>query len=201
MPLHYIAIAPLLHNVEDDVALAVSYLVHRRGGPGCLVSMVSLRYSSSPPCPSCQSLPGSCCWTKETVRPARTVWLNIFGFRGSFLQINVCFNSLWCYHHLNLLLCHTPLALRRLWGKKDYSREVEEMLEEKAALERVRSHSVVELIQNRTVRWQLLTITVTFTTLQLCGINAVSDIHTLNTLLHKSSKMLTALWDTIHSLT
>ncbi|KAM7392982.1 hypothetical protein PAMA_007887 [Pampus argenteus] len=64
-------------------------------------------------------------------------------------------------------------ALKRLWGNKDYSREVEEMLEEKTALQSIRSHSVMELIQNQTVRWQLLTIIVTFTTLQLCGINAV----------------------------
>uniref|UniRef100_A0A3Q3XH09 Major facilitator superfamily (MFS) profile domain-containing protein n=1 Tax=Mola mola TaxID=94237 RepID=A0A3Q3XH09_MOLML len=64
-------------------------------------------------------------------------------------------------------------ALRRLWGDKDYSVEVEEMLEEKAALQSVRSHSVMELIKNQTLRWQLLTIFVTFTTLQLCGINAV----------------------------
>ncbi|XP_044031127.1 solute carrier family 2 member 11, like [Siniperca chuatsi] len=64
-------------------------------------------------------------------------------------------------------------ALRRLWGNKDYSREVEEMLEEKADLQSIRSYSVMELIQNQTVRWQLLTIIVTFTTLQLCGINAV----------------------------
>ncbi|XP_047425401.1 solute carrier family 2 member 11, like isoform X2 [Mugil cephalus] len=64
-------------------------------------------------------------------------------------------------------------ALHRLWGDKDYSREVEEMLEERASLGSVRSHSVLELIQNRTVRWQLLTIVVVFTTVQLCGINAV----------------------------
>ncbi|XP_038589655.1 solute carrier family 2 member 11, like [Micropterus salmoides] len=64
-------------------------------------------------------------------------------------------------------------ALRRLWGHNDYSREVEEMMEEKAALQSVYSHSVMELIQNPTVRWQLLTIIVTFTTLQLCGINTV----------------------------
>lgn len=50
------------------------------------------------------------------------------------------------------------------------------MLEEKAALEGVRSHSVLELIQNRSLRWQLLTILVGFTGLQLCGINAVSRV-------------------------
>lgn len=67
-----------------------------------------------------------------------------------------------------------PLALHRLWGNKDYSREVEEMLQEKANVESIRSHSVLELVQNRALRWQLLSIIVIFTTLQLCGINAVS---------------------------
>ncbi|XP_076614847.1 solute carrier family 2 member 11, like [Chaetodon auriga] len=64
-------------------------------------------------------------------------------------------------------------AIRRLWGNKDHSIEMEEMLEEKAALQSVQNHSVMELIQNQTLRWQLLTIVVTFITLQLCGINAV----------------------------
>ncbi|KAK2819077.1 hypothetical protein Q5P01_024638 [Channa striata] len=64
-------------------------------------------------------------------------------------------------------------ALKKLWGKENYSREIDEMLKEKAALQGVRSFSVIELIQNKTLRWQLLTITVAFTTLQLCGINAV----------------------------
>lgn len=75
---------------------------------------------------------------------------------------------------LNLVLCYAPSALKRLWGNKDYSRELEEMMKEKAALQSVHIHSVKELIQNQTVRWQLLTIIVSSTTLQLCGINAVS---------------------------
>lgn len=53
--------------------------------------------------------------------------------------------------------------------------EVEEMLKEQVDLQSFRSHSVMELFQNQAVRWQLLTILVTFTALQLCGINAVSD--------------------------
>ncbi|XP_060917355.1 solute carrier family 2 member 11, like [Labrus mixtus] len=64
-------------------------------------------------------------------------------------------------------------ALRRLWGNQDHSMKVEEMLQEKAALQTVRNHSVLELIRDKTLRWQLITIFVTFTTLQLCGINAV----------------------------
>ncbi|KAF7660639.1 hypothetical protein LDENG_00278280 [Lucifuga dentata] len=66
-------------------------------------------------------------------------------------------------------------ALRKLWGNKDYSVEVEEMLEEHAMVQDVHSHTVMELMRNKTVRWQFLTIIVTFTTLQLSGINAVSD--------------------------
>ncbi len=64
----------------------------------------------------------------------------------------------------------------RLWGNKDHSTEVEEMLEEKAALQSVRSHSLMELISSPSVRWQVVTIFVTFITLQLCGINSVSNM-------------------------
>ncbi|XP_034048621.1 LOW QUALITY PROTEIN: solute carrier family 2, facilitated glucose transporter member 5-like [Thalassophryne amazonica] len=64
-------------------------------------------------------------------------------------------------------------ALRRLWGHMDYSMEVEEMLQEKAALQNTRSHTVMELISNKSLRWQLITVIVTFTTLQFCGISAV----------------------------
>ncbi|XP_015242762.1 PREDICTED: solute carrier family 2, facilitated glucose transporter member 9-like [Cyprinodon variegatus] len=64
-------------------------------------------------------------------------------------------------------------AFRKLWGKKDYTKEVEEMLEEKAAIQGIGNCSVLELIQNRRVRWQLLTIVIAFAALQLNGISAV----------------------------
>ncbi|XP_077398829.1 solute carrier family 2 member 11, like [Vanacampus margaritifer] len=64
-------------------------------------------------------------------------------------------------------------ALTRLWGNEDHSGEVQEMLAEKAALENIQSHSVMELFQKRSVRWQLATVVVTFFSLQLCGLNAV----------------------------
>lgn len=98
----------------------------------------------------------------------------------------VIFKLAVIYHHLRLLLRRAPpVALKRLWGNKDYSMQVEEMLEEKSALQGVRSHSVMELIRTPTMRWQLLTIVFAFTTLQLCGITAVSDV---------SRATLTALW-------
>lgn len=82
------------------------------------------------------------------------------------------------------LLCPFPLvyltgpfplvAIRRLWGNRDHSAEVEEMLVEHASMKGVRSHTVLDLILDQDVRWQFLTILVTFTTLQFSGINAVS---------------------------
>ncbi|XP_043107026.1 solute carrier family 2 member 11, like [Puntigrus tetrazona] len=65
-------------------------------------------------------------------------------------------------------------ALRKLWGaKKNPGPEMKEMLAEHAALKGVKSHSLVDLFLDRNIRWQLLTVLVTFVTLQLCGINAV----------------------------
>ncbi|XP_050977868.1 solute carrier family 2 member 11, like [Labeo rohita] len=68
--------------------------------------------------------------------------------------------------------CET--ALRRLWGaKKDPGPEMEEMLAEHASLKGVKIHRLMDLFRDHNVRWQLLTVLVTFVTLQLCGINAV----------------------------
>ncbi|TRY68063.1 hypothetical protein DNTS_003641 [Danionella cerebrum] len=69
--------------------------------------------------------------------------------------------------------CET--ALLKLWGReKDPRPEVEEMLAEHAALKGVRIHSLMNLLMDQSVRWQLLTLIVTFVTVQLCGINAVT---------------------------
>ncbi|XP_046873834.1 solute carrier family 2 member 11, like isoform X3 [Hypomesus transpacificus] len=65
-------------------------------------------------------------------------------------------------------------AVRRLWGSsRDHGEEVEEMLQEHAAQQGVRTHTVLEFLLERTLRWQLATVLVTFSALQLCGINAV----------------------------
>ncbi|XP_036385840.1 solute carrier family 2 member 11, like [Megalops cyprinoides] len=64
-------------------------------------------------------------------------------------------------------------AINQLWGKKSHDSEINDMLKEHAAIRGVRSCSVVELFLKREERWQLLTVLVTFVTLQLCGINAV----------------------------
>ncbi|XP_041084683.1 solute carrier family 2, facilitated glucose transporter member 11-like [Polyodon spathula] len=64
-------------------------------------------------------------------------------------------------------------ALQQLWGKGDYRSEIHDMVLEHAAIKGEKSKSVLELILDRSLRWQLLTVFVTFTTLQLCGINAI----------------------------
>ncbi|XP_057674294.1 solute carrier family 2 member 11, like [Corythoichthys intestinalis] len=64
-------------------------------------------------------------------------------------------------------------ALLRLWGNKDHSTEVEEILKEKMALQNVRSRSVMELFREKSVRWQLATASITYFSLQLSGMNAV----------------------------
>ncbi|XP_023678813.2 solute carrier family 2 member 11, like isoform X2 [Paramormyrops kingsleyae] len=64
-------------------------------------------------------------------------------------------------------------AMQQLWGKGDHTSEIEEMLLQRAALQGVQYRTVWELICDRTVRWQLLTVMVTCSVLQFCGINAV----------------------------
>ena len=68
-------------------------------------------------------------------------------------------------------------AIGRLWGcGQDHSAEVEDMLAEGVALKGVPIRGVKELLTEPSVRWQLLTILCTATTLQLCGINAVRQL-------------------------
>nr|XP_043902175.1 solute carrier family 2, facilitated glucose transporter member 11-like [Solea senegalensis] len=64
-------------------------------------------------------------------------------------------------------------ALRKLWGNKDYTREVDEMMKENVSMQNVSSRSLMDLFRDKSMRWQLITIIITFIGLQLCGINAV----------------------------
>ncbi|MGH0144208.1 UNVERIFIED_CONTAM: hypothetical protein FKN15_047068 [Acipenser sinensis] len=64
-------------------------------------------------------------------------------------------------------------AIQRLWEKGDYRSEIHDMVLEHAAIKGEKSKSVLELILEKSLKWQLLTVIVTFTTLQLCGINAI----------------------------
>ncbi|MGH0187195.1 UNVERIFIED_CONTAM: hypothetical protein FKN15_024021 [Acipenser sinensis] len=62
-------------------------------------------------------------------------------------------------------------ALQKLWGRKDFKAEIEEMLEEQAAIKGEKPKSVWELLRDRSLRWQLITMVVTLTAIQFCGVS------------------------------
>ncbi|MGH0177506.1 UNVERIFIED_CONTAM: hypothetical protein FKN15_075382 [Acipenser sinensis] len=66
-------------------------------------------------------------------------------------------------------------ALQKLWGRKDFKAEIEEMLEEQAAIKGEKPKSVWELLQDRSLRWQLITMVVTLTAIQFSGVSIISS--------------------------
>ncbi|XP_075684643.1 solute carrier family 2, facilitated glucose transporter member 11-like [Rhinoderma darwinii] len=64
-------------------------------------------------------------------------------------------------------------ALKQLWGDRDHQKEIDEMLQEQASRKSGRSLTVLELLREPSLRWQLYTLVVLTIALQLCGINAV----------------------------
>uniref|UniRef100_A0A8B9JND6 Solute carrier family 2 member 9, like 1 n=1 Tax=Astyanax mexicanus TaxID=7994 RepID=A0A8B9JND6_ASTMX len=67
-------------------------------------------------------------------------------------------------------------ALQCLWGPGDYKLEIEEMLVEQAAQKGERSKTLLELLRDQSVRWQLLTMFVLNAAIQFGGVPAVSYI-------------------------
>ncbi|KAM3876248.1 solute carrier family 2, facilitated glucose transporter member 9-like [Diretmus argenteus] len=63
-------------------------------------------------------------------------------------------------------------ALRRFLGKEDVNAELEEVQAENRAQKNLQVASVLELLKNRAVRWQIITVVVTIACHQLSGINA-----------------------------
>ncbi|KAK2862432.1 hypothetical protein Q5P01_001965 [Channa striata] len=64
-------------------------------------------------------------------------------------------------------------AFQRFLGKKDVSQELEEVHAESRAQENLHTVSVLQLLRNPAVRWQLITIIITMACYQLCGLNAI----------------------------
>ncbi|XP_054640099.1 solute carrier family 2, facilitated glucose transporter member 9 [Dunckerocampus dactyliophorus] len=64
-------------------------------------------------------------------------------------------------------------AFQRFLGKKDVSVELEEVHAEARAQENLLTVSMLQLLKNRAVRWQLITAMVTMACYQLCGLNAI----------------------------
>ncbi|XP_061107973.1 solute carrier family 2, facilitated glucose transporter member 9 [Conger conger] len=64
-------------------------------------------------------------------------------------------------------------AFQAFLGKKDVTEELEEVHAESRAQSNLRAVSVTELLRNRAVRWQVITVIVTMACYQLCGLNAI----------------------------
>uniref|UniRef100_A0A8C5BMM0 Major facilitator superfamily (MFS) profile domain-containing protein n=1 Tax=Gadus morhua TaxID=8049 RepID=A0A8C5BMM0_GADMO len=64
-------------------------------------------------------------------------------------------------------------AFQRFLGKKDVSKELEEVYAEGHAQSNLQVVSVPQLIRNPAVRWQLITVIITMACYQLCGLNAI----------------------------
>ncbi|XP_041811206.1 solute carrier family 2, facilitated glucose transporter member 9 isoform X1 [Chelmon rostratus] len=64
-------------------------------------------------------------------------------------------------------------AFQRFLGKKDVSQELEEVHAEARAQDNLHIASVLQLLRSPAVRWQLITVIITMTCYQLCGLNAI----------------------------
>uniref|UniRef100_A0A674DV92 Solute carrier family 2, facilitated glucose transporter member 5 n=1 Tax=Salmo trutta TaxID=8032 RepID=A0A674DV92_SALTR len=64
-------------------------------------------------------------------------------------------------------------AFRAFLGKKDVSKELEEVHAESRAQNTLHMASVTELMLNPALRWQVITVMVTMACYQLCGLNAI----------------------------
>ncbi|XP_040890502.1 solute carrier family 2 member 9, like 1 [Toxotes jaculatrix] len=65
-------------------------------------------------------------------------------------------------------------ALQSLWGQGDYKQEMDEMLAEQAAIEAAPAKSPLQLLRDRTVRWQLITMSLIYCCNQLSGMSAIN---------------------------
>ncbi|NXC97550.1 GTR7 protein, partial [Certhia familiaris] len=64
-------------------------------------------------------------------------------------------------------------AIKKLWGEGDHQAEIDDIMKEKGAMASTKTLRVLEVIKERSLRWQLYILMTVMTTLQLCGINAV----------------------------
>ncbi|KAM4720043.1 solute carrier family 2 member 11, like [Anableps anableps] len=169
-----IMVGRFLYGINAGVGLSAQAMYLTESAPKNLRAMVGVTIATGL---SFGKFCGQLLGIRELLGTEKS-WPWLLGFNGFTALFQLCTLPLLPESPRFLLLERgdfkaTENAFRKLWGKKDYSKEIVEMLEEKAALQSIRSSSVLELIQNRTVRRQLLTIVIAFTALQLCGINAV----------------------------
>ncbi|XP_019394657.1 PREDICTED: solute carrier family 2, facilitated glucose transporter member 11-like isoform X1 [Crocodylus porosus] len=64
-------------------------------------------------------------------------------------------------------------AMDKLWGEMDHQAELNDMKEEKAATKSIKSMSILQVMKDPSLRWQLYILVTVIIVMQLCGINAV----------------------------
>ncbi|XP_064024302.1 solute carrier family 2, facilitated glucose transporter member 11-like [Pogoniulus pusillus] len=64
-------------------------------------------------------------------------------------------------------------AMRKLWGEGHHQADIDDIMKEKATMKNTKILSVLELMREPAMRWQLYMIVILTTTIQLCGINAI----------------------------
>ncbi|XP_075688253.1 solute carrier family 2, facilitated glucose transporter member 9-like [Rhinoderma darwinii] len=64
-------------------------------------------------------------------------------------------------------------AMHRIWGPGDYQSEVNKILAEQDMLKKSKNMSVMELVKEPSLRWQLYVVIVITFTLQMSGVNAI----------------------------
>lgn len=100
--------------------------------------------------------------------------------KKKFILLYICiFHSVTSSEaHFQFPICACDLfltpALQSLWGQGDYKQEMDEMLTEQAAIDAAPPKSPLLLLRDRTVRWQLVTMSLIYAFNQLSGMSTVS---------------------------
>lgn len=66
-----------------------------------------------------------------------------------------------------------PAAVKQLWGDGDHMAEVDDMIAEQEAIRGEKSKSVCDLVRDKSVRWQFITLFLVSSCMQLIGVNVV----------------------------
>ncbi|NXP34617.1 GTR9 protein, partial [Leiothrix lutea] len=64
-------------------------------------------------------------------------------------------------------------AVKQLWGEGDHLAEINDMLSEQKAIGGEKAKSVGDLLRDRAVRWQLISLFLVISCMQLIGVNVV----------------------------
>ncbi len=77
---------------------------------------------------------------------------------------------------LNHIFTFWSAALQCLWGPGDYKLEIEEMLAEQAVIGEEHNKSVLDLLRDKHLHWQVLSVLVINSCIQFSGISAVNHL-------------------------